>query len=127
MAQIEILEGGQFGSGVWDFLKDVGGDKEVKTEAIKTGVQIILGTPPEVIKTNPAYNTIRFTKKHRTQIEALFNKKTKSFKNDKGKTKVSNVKFDIKSLVVPLLLKKALPYILLTFGGGVLIGKFVWK
>lgn len=122
---LEILEGmepvGQ--SLLKDFITDVFGDKDVKTEAIITGVRVVTGSDPVVDRRNPNYNVIRFSKKHQSQFEALFNKKVKQYRDATGQVRQSNVKVDAKSLVMPMIIKKIMPYAIGVFVAGVLVGR----
>jgi hypothetical protein len=114
---LEILEGD-----LSDFIRDVAGDKEVKTEAIAGGIRLITGTDPIIDRSNAAFNTIRFTKQHQSQVEALFNKNIKTYRDASGKTQSSNVKIDAKSLYGPLVFKLAWPYLLTIFALGFALG-----
>ena len=103
--------------------KEVTGSREVKTAAIVETIKLLTGTAPRVVNKGP-YNLIVFTPAQRAKLEAMFDKKVKQVRDKRtGKTEPQNVKVDFKSLVMPLVIKKALPYVLGVAAIGFVLGR----
>jgi len=105
-------------------LKDVVGDKELKTQAIVIAIEQVTGSKPIIDKSNPNVNVIRFTSTQAKAIENFISNKSKVITSGGKSTSVPpNVKIDTKALWLPLVLKKAIPYIIGFTALGYFLGK----
>lgn len=85
------------------FVRDVAGDKEVKTELLTSAITGVTGIAPVVDKSNPQVTFIRLRPQHGKQVEALLFRRVK--KTPTGA--IATVKLDVAPAVRPLIFKYA--------------------
>lgn len=121
---------GQFGAGVddiVDYLKrgagEIAADRGVKARVVSEAIKSVTGIAPVVDTRDPAVTWVRTVPAHSKWIESVFMKAVKKNPNSAP----ADLKVDVSPALNPILLKRALPVLVVlglgVFGAGYFMGK----